>query len=353
MPYCRKCGAKLDDDAQFCRVCGSSVQGATLTHPPPSTGYAMRRRRILPIPVVILIVILAFALFFAALVWAPFVPVNSNVARAATAGLSVRAVNLDFSADVADVNVILRTLPNQLVALNVTASGYVGLLGDASNPVQVTFTNQTEGTALTVTSGVSRTQAWPFSSNLQVTCDVYVDPSVSLSLNIHTSVGQVTMDANREVVFDALTLQSGTGSVELTLGEGTTLKGNIAATATTGSVQFVWTNCAVIGNITANIGSVTGSLNANVTQDRPLSGDVFFDAGTSTGSIDLRMDISGRVGSEITSNTSVGSVSIDVQNFNGNKSPIYSSNFPAEGNFIANLGASTGSIHVAASYHGS
>lgn len=34
MPYCRKCGAKLEDDARFCHVCGSPVAAVT---PVPAT----------------------------------------------------------------------------------------------------------------------------------------------------------------------------------------------------------------------------------------------------------------------------------------------------------------------------
>jgi hypothetical protein len=62
------------------------------------------------------------------------------------------------------------------------------------------------------------------------------------------------------------------------------------------------------------------------------------------------MSIRGNVGAELISHTSTGSISVDAQSFNGNKSPIYSSNYPASSNFLVDSATTTGSIHLTVIY---
>ena len=57
----------------------------------------------------------------------------------------------------------------------------------------------------------------PFSNNVHVVCDVYVDPSAELSLTVHSSVGQIVMNAQEKMTIQSLNLQATTGSVEVTL----------------------------------------------------------------------------------------------------------------------------------------
>ncbi len=350
MPYCRKCGAKLSDEARFCRVCGAPVEAVEAGAPAPSAPQR-RRRGHFPLVVIVLIGILGVALIAFAVSFVPFQNVNYNQSDSAPVLFSVNEVNLNFEADVADVNVFVNSMQSSLVAVNVSATGSVGIWGDASSPIQNNFGYEHSGSVLTVTSKVSRTTAWPVTGNVHVTCNVYVNPSVTLNLTIATSVGKISLDDGESATFRALTLKATTGDVEANLVEGEFL-GNISVSTVTGSSQFAWTNCVTNGNISVNVGSVTGSVLANVMQTRALGGDVALDASTTTGSVNFGMNLSGNVGGMIQSSSGMGDVNVDVRSFNGNKSPIYSSNYPAEHNFLVTLGTSIGSIQVTAAYQG-
>jgi hypothetical protein len=193
MSYCRKCGAKLDEDARFCRVCGTPVTG---TVAPSEAPMPRRVRRQHIFPVIILVAVLAVAFFFAVFAFVPFQSVNSNQSYSAIAAPGVDTVKLNFQADVADINVIPTSLTGELARVDVSASGATGLFGSASHPVQVSFSNQTNGGTMTVTSKVTREELWPFSLNLHVVCNVYVDTSAVLNVTAQTTVGKVVLGTN-------------------------------------------------------------------------------------------------------------------------------------------------------------
>ena len=347
MLYCRKCGATLDEDARFCRVCGTPVT----TSVEPSAAPAPRRmRRHYIIPVAILIAILVVALFFAVFALIPVQSVKFNQSNSAVAIPGVDTVRLYIQADVADINVIPTSQLGDLVRVNVSATGSTGLFGSANHPVQVSFSNETKGRIMTVTSKVTREDLWPFSLNLHVICNVYVDTSAVVNLTAQTTVGQVNLKNDLPATFQGLTLRSTTGSVQATMSDRTVFTGNVSATTTTGSVHLVWNNVQISQDTSLDLATTTGSITANVTQNRALRGNVTLKATTTTGSVTLGMAISGNVGTQITSHTTTGSVSVDGQNFNGNKSPIYSSNYPAGNNFIVSLGTTTGNVHIKATY---
>ena len=160
------------------------------------------------------------------------------------------------------------------------------------------------------------------------------------------------MNTNSAVTFQTLNMHSTTGSVNVALNNHAVLTNDVSVSATTGSVQFAWDNAAISRDIKVNVESTTGTVTTQINQNRVLSGNVSLNARTTTGSVNLAMNIAGNVGAIITSQTSLGSISNDVQSFNGNKSPIYSSNYPAVSNFLCNLGTTTGSVHVNAAYSG-
>ncbi|MCW4010114.1 MAG: zinc-ribbon domain-containing protein [Candidatus Bathyarchaeota archaeon] len=346
MFYCRNCGAKLDEDAKFCRVCGAPVEASVPAEVPsrrrPRAGYT--------VVAIISIVLLLVAFFVAIGAFFPVKSVHFNRTYEASKIAGVDTVNFDFDADVADVNLIVADLPTQVVKMEVFANGNTGLFGSETHPLEVVFTNQTLGGNLTVTSDISRELLWPFSFDLQVTCNIYLDSSVPLNINAKTSVGRISMNTSSPVAFQDLTLRSTTGGVEANITEDTTLTKNVSLSTTTGSVRFIWDNVQVTGNAALNLATTTGSVNANVTQTPPLAGNVSVNAVTTTGSVNVDMDISGNVGAHLTSHTTTGSISVDVQNFNGDKSPIYSNNYPAASNFLMNLETTTGSVHITATY---
>ena len=345
MPYCRKCGAKLEEEARFCHVCGTPVAAVTVPAMP-------RRRRPFLLPVIILIVILVTAVVVGALVFLPFYHVHfdqtNQVAKA-----DVDNLILDFQADVAQVNVFFKNLPDKMVILNVTADGYMGIFDDSNRMINVTFDHQTINNTEIVTSRVFRATLWPFSYNLHVVCDVYIDPSANLSLTFHSDVGQIVLNADTATTIQTLELETTTGSIEASLSQGVVVAGIVSAKTTTGSVTFNWDQADAEGNVSVNLQSTTGSVNVNVTENQKLAGNVTVDARTTTGGVNLAMIINDDVGARIEFHTDIGGTSVDVQHFSGNQSSLQSSNYPAGSNFLVNLRATTGGIHISAIYESS
>ena len=352
MSYCRKCGAKLDEDARFCRVCGAPVEFAAPDSHIESTRRRARRSPFI-IPFIVLAVVLAIIVFFAALFLVPFIPVDYSQTFEVPSVSGIDSIDLSFQANAADVNIIPTELQNQYVKMDVYATGSVGILGSSTQPVTITFNNETAGNVLRISSTVSRREFWPASFNLKVTCDVYVDNSKTVNINSETSVGELTLTPERQVSFQGLTLHSSTGGVQANLNDLVEVNGDVSISTTTGSIQFTLNNAGLTKNPAIDLTTTTGSVNLDIMQNRAFSGNVSVKATTTTGSVSVGTNISGDIGAMITSQTSLGSISVDVQSFNGNKSPIYSSNYPAAGNFVVDSKTTTGSIHITASYVGS
>jgi hypothetical protein len=345
MPYCRKCGAKLEEEARFCHVCGTPVAAVTVPAMP-------RRGRPFLLPVIILMAILVTAVVVSVLVFLPVYAVHfDQTNQVAKAG--VDNLILDFQADVARVNVFFKNLPDKMVVLNVTADGYVGIFDDPNRVISVTFNHLTTNNTEIVTSRVSRAIAWPLSYNLNVICDVYIDPSANLSLTFHSDIGQIVLNADAATTIQTLELETTTGSIEASLSQGVVIAGIVSAKTTTGSVTFNWDQADAEGNVSVNLQSTTGSVNVNVAEDQKLAGNVTVDARTTTGGVNLSMIINDDVGARIESYTDFGVINVDVQHFSGNQSSLQSSNYPAGSNFLANLRTSTGGIHISAIYESS
>jgi len=345
MPYCRKCGAQLEEEARFCHVCGTPVAAVTVPAMP-------RRGRPLLLPAIILIAILVTAVVVGVLVFLPFNAVHFNQTnQVAKAG--VNNLILDFQADVAQVNVFFMSLPGKMVVLNVTADGYVGILDDPNRTVNVTFNHQTANNSEVVTSSVSRISAWTLSYNLNVICDVYIDPSAKSSLSIHSGVGQIVLNADAATTIQSLDLETTTGSIEASLAQSVVIAGAVSVRTTTGSVTFNWRQADAEGDVSVNLKSTTGTVNLSVSRNSRLSGNVSIEAGTTTGSVNLAMDIHNDVGAKIESHTSVGGINVEQQGFSGDQSLLQSSNYPAGSNFLVNLETTTGGIHINAYYESS
>jgi hypothetical protein len=165
-----------------------------------------------------------------------------------------------------------------------------------------------------------------------------------------TTVGKVTLDTSSSpTTFRELTLRSTTGNIETTLSSDTTLAGNVSVSSTTGNIQF-FSSVEVTSNVSINLVSTTGAISTNVTYNRAIEGNVALDLLTTTGNVECAVTVGDRVGFEITSRSSTGTISVDGSNINGDKSPIYSSNYPAENNILVNIETTTGNIKLAPYY---
>jgi len=346
MPYCRKCGAKLDEGARFCRVCGTPVAAVTAAAMPTAP---KRRRPLYLLPVAILIAVLLTAVVIGALVFLPFYPVHfDQTNRVAKAG--VENLILDFQVDVAQVNVFFKNLSGNMVMFNVTADGNVGIFDDPDRVLNVTFNHETANNSQIVTCSVSRVTRWPLLYNLNVACDVYIDPSANLSLYVRSGVGNIVMNADANVTLQNLDLETATGSVDVSLSKGVIICGIGSLKTTIGSVQFRMDNADVSGNVSVNLQSTTGSVNVDLTENQKLSGNVNVYARTTTGGVNLSMVIADDVGARIESQTVIGGINVDVQKFSGNQTFLQSDNYPAGSNFLVNLRTTTGGININAAY---
>jgi hypothetical protein len=353
VPYCRNCGAKLNDDARFCPVCGTAVGPGAAPQQPVATPEPSRSRPVrragFPIvaAAIIIIVLLVAAVFVVALF--PFQQVTFSQANEASAG-SVNTLQLILNADVANFNVILKDLPgNQLAATNISATGWRGIFG-TDHPLALSFREETNNSTLTWFVNVSRAGDWPIVNMLNVQCDVYVDPSVTLVILARTGTGSITMDADRQATFGDLVLQTTTGSVTAHLGDAATIDNRAVVETTTGSLQLAWDNPRVTGNVEVDLRATTGSVDVNVSQSRQLQGNVTLDAAAVTGSVLLNMNLQNDVGAKIAASTTLGGVNVQQHGFSGNQVPLQSSNYPAGSNFDVTLRATTGGVNINANY---
>ena len=348
MPYCRKCGTKLDETARFCPVCGTPVAIV-----PPATTHATRttrtRRPVYVLPVVILVAVLISALVIGALFFVPLNAVHFNQTNQVPQ-TAMDNLFLDFQVDVGQVNVFFETLPGNMAVLNVTADGSVGVFEDANHPVNVTFSHQTTNNNEAVVASVSRTSRWPISYGLNVKCDVYIDPSANVTLQLRSSVGDIMMDSDAKVTLQRVDLETTTGGIDVSLSKDVVVAGSVSLQTTTGAVRFSMNEADVSGDISVNLQSTTGAVNAGLTATQKLSGNVTVNAMTTTGSVNLHMNIDSDVGARIESDAGLGKITLDVKRFSGNESPIQSNNYPAGSNFLVNLKSDTGGIHINAAY---
>ena len=348
MPYCWKCGAELDEDAKFCPTCGTPVG-------PPVTKPERRRKERRPISTlgilaIVLIILLASAAIIAALAFLPIQAVDVSESRDVPYQTGVDTVNLDFTADVARVNVAFEDLSGKLVTLDVSATGRVGIFG-STDAFDLTSHNTTENNVLTVTADVDTVGGgWPWYPWLRVTCDIRIDPSLNASLDVETSTGGIVMNTQAGVVLNSLSLEATTGGVKANLVEGV-VAGDVSVKTTTGGVEFSWNNVMVTKDVLVNAKTTTGGVDVDVTQDEELLGNVTLKAEATTGGVDFAIDIKGDIGAKIVSSVTTGGIDIDRQDgFSGTKSPLQSTNYRAGNNFDVSLETTTGGIDIDAKY---
>jgi DUF4097 and DUF4098 domain-containing protein YvlB len=141
--------------------------------------------------------------------------------------------------------------------------------------------------------------------------------------------------------------------VQANIENGTVIAGDISLKTTTGAVSFRMNQANVQGNDTFNLQTTTGTVDTDITENKALSGNVQVNAATTTGAVNLSMLIDDGVGARIESQTQIGEITTDLNNFSGNKSPIESNNYPAESNFLITLRTSVGGIYINAAYQSS
>jgi len=348
IPHCHKCGTKLDEGANFCYVCGTAVGVAEAER-------VRERRRGVRTPffliVVILSAIILVAMIAVAVLFVPLRPVSFNKAEEVTYRPGIDEVHLDFIADVGEINLAFQEQDATLLTLNVTATGAVGIgFSGSSDPLNVSFTDTFTGNILYVSSRVTLTPGWRWTSGLNVKCDILIDPSMNASILAKTTTGRVVFDADAGVVLDSVYLEVVTGGIEVNMAHNVIHNGEMSFKATTGGVNLSWQNVDVTSNTRLDVKTTTGGINLNITQRNPIPANVTLNAEASVGGINFNVVIRHNVGCNIMASTGVGSINVNEVGFSGSTPPLHSDNYPGEGNFNVSLETSTGGININARY---
>lgn len=348
MPYCRRCGTKLDEDAHFCQKCGTPVVDPYMSQAPPAP-IKPARSEPLVIAAIVLIAILVGGVVIAILLAASFATVNINQSfQDNTAG--IKKLNLNVDSQALKVNVFTQKITNNnnfLIKLDGSASK--GINGGSDSPIQVAFYNDTVNNELTITAKITQSKVF---SRFNVNCNIYVNPALILFLNITSQTGQVSLTADKPATFEFLNLQSASGAVQANL-DNLTIAGNVTLRTQAGSVDIRMNEVQVEGNNTVDLHTNAGSVTMDITQTKTLHGNLQVNAVTDLGSVNAGLIVDGDVGAKLTSQTNLGSIRVDAQHFSGNRSPIQSANYPAVSNIEIDSRTNLGSININANYQSS
>jgi hypothetical protein len=342
LPYCRRCGTKLDEDAHFCHKCGTPV-ATYLPPPPPPTPIKPIRKKTVIIAAIALSAILIVGLIVVTLLSAPFSTMNFNQSYQDNSS-NINRLNLNVQIDEANVNVFTQKVNNSNYILTLTGSGSKSPFGDGNNdsPIIVAFHNGTANDVLTVAANITKSAAF---SRFNMECNIYLNPAIKLNLNVISKAGQISLTADKPATFESLNLQANAGNVQTNL-QNVTIIGNVILETQAGTVDFRTNQIIIEGNNSIDLHSNAGSINMDITQTKILRGNIQINASTDLGSINIDLVIDGDVGAKIISQTNLGSINVNEQHFSGNQSPIQSDNYPAVSNIEINSRTNLGNINI-------
>jgi predicted membrane protein len=258
----------------------------------------------------------------------------------------VDTLNLNFATNIGDISIMTLQVGSGALLIHVQGNGSYSYLTKTEQPMTSTFDNQTVGNTLTVNSQV--TVENPYTSGTTVTIQIYVDPSDKLNLNVSSVTGKVALTGDRNTTFESLFLQSTTGAVEANLQDKATITGPISLKTTTGSINFRMHEIDVVSNSSLNLQTTTGNVGMDITETTQLHGNVAVNAHTTTGNICIDLEVDAGVGAKITSTANLGQIKTDLTNFNGDKSPLTSSNYPSASNIEITNTVGTGDVSITA-----
>ncbi len=357
MPYCRKCGAELDEYTRFCPTCGTAV-GPLVAE----SEKRRKKRRPISLLAIALIALIVAAVVIAALAAIALLPVHTvgPVTRQMTARSKsdVNTLDLDITVDVAALNIAFEDLTGELqspsIILNASATARVGVLvsPDFLERFMPVWQDTTVGNVLTVTvRQVVDTFYWPRYSSLNVTFDIRIDRSMNTSLNVKASTGGIVLETQPGVVLDSLNIEATIGGVEANLVEDVVVAGDVSVKTTTGGVKLSWDNVVVTSDVQVNGTTTTGGVDVSVKQHEQLAGNIILKAEATTGGVDFAIDVQGDVGAKIASSVTTGGIEINRKvGFSGTEALLQSSNYLASGNFNVSLKTTTGGIDIDAKY---
>lgn len=347
MPYCRRCGAQIEENARFCYKCGTQV-AAYVVPPSPVKSTPIHKDPFL-LAVIGLVIILVTVLIVVVVLLVPVSPWNISESLEDKTP-NVNTLNLNFDTNIGQVNVATMKVGESNVYIYVKVDGSRGIFGETDIPVTILFDNKTAGGVLNVTSKVQLGSQLVSQANVVV--NIYVDPELTLNLNVTSTTGQVSFTGDKPAEIGTLNLQTTTGTTQAHLHGNINVLGDISLKTTTGEVHCRMSEVNIMKNCSLNLESTTGSVYMDLTQTKNIHGNMKVDIATTTGSINIGLTIDNDIGAAITSQVgSFGNVFAETNNFSGEKTLLQSNNYPAGTNIeIENNVTGFGDINIHADY---
>jgi hypothetical protein len=175
---------------------------------------------------------------------------------------------------------------------------------------------------------------------------------LTVNLTVTSQSGEISLIAETPISFVSINLNAAAGAVHTSL-QNATILGNMTFRTQAGTVDFHTNQIRLMENSTASLNSNAGSVNIDMTQTESLQGNLKVEALTDLGSVNVVLSIDNDVAAKITSQTALGSIHTDLQNFSGNKSPVQSDNYPASSNIEIDCRTNLGSVNLNADYQSS
>jgi hypothetical protein len=346
LPYCRRCGTKLDEDAHFCHKCGTPIATYNYVSPPTSAPLKPIRKDPVIIGAIVLVSILVVGVVVAALLATPFITVNIRQTYQDDT-VDISKLNFNFESNQAQINVFTLDMNNNNFVIEIQGSAAKSVSGGTGDSLmQFSLYNDTTNGVQTVTIKLEESTGF---SRYNVVCNIYINPALTINLNITSKAGQVNLINDKPTTFESINLEASAGAVGANL-QNSTVTGTVTLRTQAGTVHFRASQIVVGGNKTFDLHSSAGSINMDLTQTKTLQGNLQVNATAELGSVNVGLSIDGAVGAKIISQTTLGSIHTNLQHFSGNQSLLQSDNYPEAGNIEINNRTNLGSIDINAVY---
>ncbi len=235
----------------------------------------------------------------------------------------VTALALSVSDDVGRVTVRFAASPSYLLQAQVT---HLGGLFSSHYPGDVVASNATAGNVLSFSVSAKGVSGLFFLGGH----DIVVTVSSDLSTN--------------------MTLTSTTGSIDVVVPAGVSVKG-ISATVTTGSVHVTTTDALFAAGAPFRALSTTGGVSIAITQTAAHPGTVGVVGASTTGGVSFTFNRGNGVAANVTAKVTTGSVNPDTSKYSGASNTLYyapdlTTYRAASMKFEVSLSSTTGSIDL-------
>lgn len=355
MPICSKCYAELPKDAKCCPNLGVMIA---------EPEKVRKKRRTIISQGIALIVLIVITLVIGILGILPVRMVNAEHRVSVPHQTEVNTLDLHLTADVAHINIAFENLTYEMqspiIIVKVSATANVGIYvsPDFLSRFMPAWDYNTEGNVLKFTvAQEAPTFHWPWYSSLNITLDIVIHSSMNTHLNVMVNTGEIEMHTTVGVVLESVIFEADKGRVEATLVEDVTIAGDISIKTTTGIVVFCWDNIILNKCIKVDLTTNTGGVDIDVKQHNELFENVTLKAKTTTGEVDLTVDLKGNLGAIGRVAEWNHNVQAHVNGFvyicdwySNTESLLRSQNYPAGNNFDITLKTTRGRISIDAKH---